>query len=497
MIAQRSTKTTMPDTALPPTFSPTPTSTPTPIPTSTPVRKPVRTGVPRPGLSDLHAARHAMRAGHSNASSQMDAAIAIAKSPGCHQVFLKTMFDEAREGAAHASLSGAAQTPLAGLSVSVKDLFDMAGQTTAAGSTVLADAAPARLDCPAVARLKAAGGVVLGRTNMVEFAFSGVGINPHFGTPACAAIAPPGLADVPRIPGGSSSGAAVSVALGAAFVGLGSDTGGSIRIPAALNGIVGFKSSARLVPTEGALPLSTTMDTVCALTRSVRDAVLVHEILAARTVTKSQAPLPSYRLAVVKNVFLDGLDATVATAWQRTLASLRKAGGVIEEIDLPELAQLPAMQATGGFSAAESYTWHHALLQKNANAYDPRVLTRILGGAKMTAREYIELMAARRRWMADMQTALQRFDAVLSPTVPIVACPIADVAPDADHDAAFFKVNAQLLRNTSIINMLDGCAISIPCHTPDELPVGLMVWAGALKDDTVLNIALRIEQRLE
>ena len=444
-------------------------------------------------LPDLHATRAAVRSGLSSASAQMDACIALAHAPACQQVFFKTMFDEARLGAAR---PGVGDTPLAGLSVSVKDLFDIAGQTTAAGSTVLANAPPALQDCPAVARLKAAGGVVMGRTNMVEFAFSGVGLNPHFGTPANAAANPPGTADVPRIPGGSSSGAAVSVATGAAFVGLGSDTGGSIRIPAALNGIVGFKSTARLVPNDGALPLSSTMDTACAMTRSVRDAILVHEILAARVVTKSMAPLASYRLAVVKPLFQDGLDATVATAWLRTLASLRAAGASIEEIGLPELDELPAILSTGGFSAAESYAWHHALLQNHAAQYDPRVLARIQGGAKMSAREYIELTIARRRWIARMEAALQRFDAVLSPTVPIVAPPIADVAPGAERDAAFFKVNGQLLRNTSVINMLDGCAISIPCHTPDELPVGLMVWAGALHDDSVLNIALQIESAI-
>ncbi len=207
----------------------------------------------------------------------------IAQSPECQKAFLKTCFDEARRQAADpAALAG----PLAGLAVSVKDLFDVAGQTTAAGSRVLADAPPAAQDCPAVARLKAAGGAVLGRTHMSEFAFSGVGTNPHFPVPAN-----PADPATPRIPGGSSSGAAVSVATGAAFIGLGSDTGGSIRIPAALCGIVGFKNTARLTPLEGALPLSTTLDTVCAMTRSVRDAILAHEILAARQVALSQRPL--------------------------------------------------------------------------------------------------------------------------------------------------------------------------------------------------------------
>jgi Asp-tRNA(Asn)/Glu-tRNA(Gln) amidotransferase A subunit family amidase len=326
---------------------------------------------------------------------------------------------------------------------------------------------------------------------MSEFAFSGVGVNPHFGTPANAASQHLAL-----IPGGSSSGAAVSVATGAAFIGLGSDTGGSIRIPAALNGIVGFKSTARMVPTQGALPLSTTMDTVCALTRSVRDAILTHEILAARTVMGSHAPISDYRLAVVRPLMQDSLDATVTKAWLRSLASLRAAGAQIEEIDVSVINDLPGIQSTGGFSAAESYAWHHDLMQTAASQYDPRVLVRIQRGASMGARDYIALHAARRNWIATMEFALAAYDAVLSPTVPMVAPPIAEVAPGAERDDAFFKVNGLLLRNTSVVNMLDGCAISIPCHVRDELPVGLMIWHAAMHDDTVLNIALQVEATL-
>lgn len=435
---------------------------------------------------DLHATIKHLQAGKSTSQAELERAISVAQSNTCQHVFLKTMFDEARTHAGQQAGSA-----LQGLAISVKDLFDVAGQTTAAGSTVLGNAPVAAQDCPAVARLKAAGGVVIGRTNMSEFAFSGVGVNPHFGTPANAASR-----DAPLIPGGSSSGAAVSVATGAAFIGLGSDTGGSIRIPAAVNGIVGFKSTARLVPTEGALPLSTTMDTVCAVTRSVRDAILAHEILAARRITRSRAPLSSYRLAVVKPIMQDDLDTTVSIAWQRTLKHLRASGVKIDEIDLPEILELTSINATGGFSPAESYAWHHTHIQQHACRYDPRVLARIRRGGGMSAREYIELHAARRQWIKRMAQALTGFDAALSPTVPIVAPLIATVAPGAERDEAFFKVNALLLRNTSVVNMLDGCAISIPCHAPGELPVGLMVWAPAMADDTVLNIALLVEQWL-
>lgn len=438
---------------------------------------------------DLHATRERVRQGLSPASAEMALSVAAAQSPACRHAFVHPTWASAQAVAADPAH---APQPLAGLAVSVKDLFDVQGQVTSAGSVALAGAAPAQTDSLAVARLKAAGGAILGRTHMVEFAFSGVGTNPHFETPAN--VCDPAT---PRIPGGSSSGAAVSVASGAAFIGLGSDTGGSIRIPAALQGIVGFKNTARLVPAKGTVPLSPTLDTVCALTRSVRDAVTAHEVLAARTVVRSPMPLSGYRLAVPQTTFLDQLDANVARAFARTLRTLRDAGATLVEIPLSEVRDLGAIQSTGGFAAAESYAWHRQLLQDKGALYDPRVRSRIERGAAMKAHEYIDLLQARQDWMARVERALQGFDAALSPTVPMVAPPIADVAPDnAACDAEFFRVNALLLRNTSVVNMLDGCAISIPCQVPGELPVGLMIWQGALRDDTVLNCALQAEAAL-
>jgi len=453
-------------------------------------------------LNDLDTHRRRLQAGSGNARDTLERCIAVAQSPACAHVFSRTMFDEAR---AHVAQPGIEQRPLAGLSVSVKDLFDLRGQPTPAGSVVLADAPAAQDDCPAVARLRAAGASVVGRTHMVEFAFSGVGTNPHYGTPAAFDARTGALPGPARVPGGSSSGAAVSVATGAAFIGLGSDTGGSIRIPAALNGIVGFKSTARLVPTTGAVPLSTTLDTVCALTRSVRDAIVAHEILAARRVTRSPAPLAAWRLAVPTDTFLEGLDPQVARTFERSLDTLRRAGARIEPLALPEVTDLASIQATGGFSAAESYAWHRPWLAQHADRYDPRVRTRIERGATMTAFEYIELQQARVRWIARVEDSIAGFDALLSPTVPILAPTIASVAPadgrdaleDAARDAAFFRANGLLLRNTSIVNMLDGCALSLPCHTAGELPVGLMVWHAALHDDAVLNVGLRIEEELQ
>ena len=407
---------------------------------------------------------------------------AVSQSHACRHVYMP--------GYAPVVVPGDAPSgPLAGMPVSVKDLFNVAGQVTKAGSKALQNVPAATADCPAVARLRAAGAVLAGRTNMVEFAFSGVGINPHYGTPVN-----PADRAVERIPGGSSSGAAVSVAAGAALIGLGSDTGGSIRIPAALCGIVGFKSTARLVPTTGALPLSTSLDTVCALTRSVKDAITVHEVLSARSVILPGKPLANCRFAVARTLMQDGLDSTVTEAFERSLKLLRAAGAKIEEVDLSEISELASINATGGLSAAESYAWHRKLIAAHQADYDPRVALRILRGASMTAFDYIDLLAARAVWITRMEMRLQGFDAVLSPTVPIVAPPIASVLND---DTEFFRVNGLLLRNTSVVNMLDGCGISLPCHMPDELPVGLMLWHAAMHDDAVLDAALLVEELLK
>ncbi|MGZ5846388.1 MAG: amidase [Ramlibacter sp.] len=439
-------------------------------------------------MNDLSSTRDQLVRGGTSAAAELDRALAIARSAACNHAFVALAPERARR---EATAPGAQALPLAGLPVSVKDLFDVQGEVTAAGSAVLAHAAPASADSAAVARLRAAGASVLGRTNMTEFAFSGVGVNPHLGTPAN-----PADAATPRIPGGSSSGAAVSVATGAAFIGLGSDTGGSIRIPAALCGIVGFKNTARLTPLQGALPLSTTLDTVCAMTRSVRDAVLAHEVLAGRKVALPGKPLSQARLAVARTQMLDGLDLPVAQAFEAALRTLRNAGARIEEIALDPIRDLGSIQSTGGFSAAESYAWHRELLAARGDGYDPRVRLRIERGAGMKAWEYLDLVRARADWIARVGEALRGFDAVLSPTVPIVAPPIAEVAPGAERDQAFFRVNGLLLRNTSVVNMLDGCAISLPCHAAGSLPVGLMLWHGALHDDALLDLASAAEAAL-
>ena len=448
----------------------------------------------RDDAPDLSAAAAQVKAGQLDSLADVERAIAAAAGPACRHAFLRR-FDEGARAMARsvAALRDAGQPlpPLAGLAVSVKDLFDVAGAPTTAGALALADAAPASADCPAVARLRAAGAALVGHTNLSEFAFSAVGINPHHGTPANPATA--AFDPAPRIPGGSTSGGAVSVATGAAWAALGSDTGGSLRIPAALQGLVGFKSTARLVPLDHAVPLSTTLDTAGAITRSVRDAILLHELLAARQVRLSGLGAGSLRLAVPTTLMLDGLDTEVGRSFEQALTRLRAAGAHIVEINLAPLGELAALNAHGGFAAAESWAWHRARLATRGEQYDPRVAMRIRRGAAISSADYIDLLHARRAWIAAVESTVATFDALLSPTVPIVAPPLAPLLAD---DAAFFAVNGQLLRNASAINFLDGCALSLPCQPPGGWPVGLMVWGPAEADDRVLEVALAVEATL-
>lgn len=433
-----------------------------------------------------------IRSGRRQASELLDIAIAAADSPACRHAYVRR-FDAAARAAAmaidEARRVGTPIPPLAGLAVSVKDLFDVAGMPTTAGSKSLADALPAADDCPAVARLRGAGAALTGHSNLTEFAFSGIGINPHHGTPANVATA--ALDDTPRIPGGSTSGGAVTVAAGAAWAALGSDTRGSIRVPAALQGLVGFKNTQSLTPTQGCLPLSFTLDTACAITRSVRDAVLLHEVLAARQVRLQHRPLRALRLALPRGAMLEGLDATVARAFERSLARLRDGGADIVDVSLPD-SDTP-WQSSGQISGAEAWAWHRARIEAHQADYDPRVLSRIRSGSSVLAADYIERLQTRRRWAADVAQSAAGFDAFVCPTVPVVAPPLEPLLADDD---AFFATNALLLRNPSVVNHLDGCALTLPCHESGELPVGLMVWAPAGGDDRVLDVSLTIERSL-
>lgn len=430
------------------------------------------------------------------AQAAVEHGLAVARSADARHTFIRLFEDDvqATAQAQDALRAGGAERnllPLAGRTVSVKDLFDVAGHPTTAASASRHDATAAMADAPAVARLRKAGALLIGHTNLSEFAFSGVGINPHHGTPNNPATAL--LDPTPRIPGGSTSGGAVSVALGAAWAALGSDTGGSIRIPAALQGLVGFKSTARLVPTEGCIPLSTTLDTACAITRTVADAVTMHAVLAARSVQRDARALGAWRLAMPQTVMLEALEPEVGRHFFAAIDALRRAGATIDEIDLTALADTAPLTTHGGFSAAESWAWHRHRLAECEALYDPRVALRIKRGAALSAADYIDLMGHRKAWIDRVQAAIAGYDALISPTVPIVAPTIAPLVAD---DARFFEVNALLLRNPSLVNLLDGCALSLPCHPVGAWPVGLMVWHGALADDRVLAIGNCIEHAL-
>jgi aspartyl-tRNA(Asn)/glutamyl-tRNA(Gln) amidotransferase subunit A len=432
--------------------------------------------------------------------------LARAMLPAAEHVFT-TLHAEAALAAARqadqAQRRGArlhASSPLAGLPVSVKDLFDVAGERTLAGSIVRHDAEPALVDAPAVARLRAAGAAIVGKTNMTEFAFSGVGINPHYGTPRN-----PCDAELARVPGGSSSGAAVSVALGLAVAGLGSDTGGSIRIPAALCGLVGFKNTQARTPLLGAFPLAHSLDTVCAMTRTVADALLVDGVLAGAPLAVPRrdgaAGLRGLNFAVPRTLMLDALEPAVARAFERTLTRLSGAGAVVQEIELAELAEIGGINAPGGFSPVEAYATHRELFAARRDRYDPRVAARIALGEKVLAADYIVMQRRRADWIQRVQARLSGFDALVCPTVPIVAPAIEPLlARDAASDEAFFKanglLNGLLLRNTFAINFLDGCSFSLPCHDEGELPVGLMLSAPGGHDAALAAVALAVEALL-
>ncbi|MDE2564146.1 MAG: amidase, partial [Burkholderiales bacterium] len=357
-----------------------------------------------------------------------------------------------------------------------------------AGSALRRGAPAATRDAAVVARLRAAGAALVGLTNLSEFAFSGLGLNPHFGTPRN-----PGDAALARIPGGSSSGAAVSVALGLAVAGLGSDTGGSIRIPAAFCGLVGFKSTQARTPLAGAFPLSFTLDTACAMARTVDDCLLVDGVLAGAPLAVPARPAGGLRLALPQTLVLDDLEPAVATAFDHALARLRGAGANLVPLALDEFAEIAQINAPGGLSPIEAWAVHREAMAAQRDAFDPRVAQRIAQGAGVSAADYIAILQRRQDWIARVQARLAGFDAFVCPTVPMVAPAIAQVAAS---DEAFFRANGRALRNTFVVNFLDGCAFSLPCQAPGALPVGLMLAAPAHHDAALAGVARAVEPLL-
>jgi len=394
----------------------------------------------------------------------------------------------AADASDHLRMRGVVPSPLAGLPVSIKDLFDIAGDVTTAGSKILRDAAPATEDAVAVARLRTGGAVVIGRSNMSEFAFSGIGINPHYGTPAN-----PYDRGRRRIPGGSSSGAAVSVADGMAAFALGTDTGGSVRIPAALCGIAGFKPTRARVPLGGAFPLSTTLDSVGPLAPTVACCATVFQVLAGEPPRPlSPAALPGLRLGVPKNTMLEDLDIEVMEAFDSAIQRVSRRGGKIVELEVPEFYEAAKANLGGGISPPEAYVVHRKWIEREQE-FDPRVLERILRGGFVLAADYIELLATRARLMRRFTRANYDVDVMVMPTVPRIAPPMEPLERNPD---GFRLANGNMLRNTNLINFLDGCALTLPIHAARAAPVGLMAVGFSGEDERVLSAGLAIEAAL-
>ena len=380
--------------------------------------------------------------------------------------------------------ANAAPSRFAGIPISIKDLFDVQGQITRAGSKVL-DPAPAPADAPAVERLRRAGFVLIGRTNMSEFAFSGLGLNPHFGTPLS-----PWNRDEARIAGGSTSGGAVSVSDLMAHAALGTDTGGSCRIPAAFCGLVGFKPTADRIPRDGAVPLSTTLDSIGSIARSVNCCEALDAILSGHSpAAVGVRQVAGLRLAAPQNYVLDGIDGTVEAGFNAAIASCEAAGMTIDRITIPELDTIPAINAKGGFAAAESYAWHRPLLETRAELYDPRVIVRVRRGAEQGAADFIDLLHARAALIEGVAARIADYDALVLPTVPTIPPRLDAFAADADYG----RLNLLALRNPTVVNMIDGCAISLPVHEAGSAPVGLMLAARRGEDARLFQIARAVE----
>jgi aspartyl-tRNA(Asn)/glutamyl-tRNA(Gln) amidotransferase subunit A len=400
-----------------------------------------------------------------------------------------TVYAEAARAGADAAdaraARGACLGPLDGVIVSIKDLFDVAGEPTRAGSKILAEeAAPAVADAVVVQRLRSAGAVIVAKTNMTEFAFSGIGANPHFGTPG-------NPRDRTRVPGGSSAGAPVAVADGMCEIAIGTDTGGSVRIPAALCGLVGFKPSRQRIPTAGAFPLSQTLDSIGPIGTSVVDCAKADAVMAgADFIPLEPLELAGLRVGVADGLPLDRLDDTVAAAFTAALERIDAAGVRLSHEALPQLDAMLAVNAKGGIVPTEACGVLRDWLGRRAADIDPNVRVRVERGCAVTPADYEDMLRQRSALVRDMDGRLTGLDILVMPTTAIVAPTIAEVA----DSGVFARRNAAVLRNTSIINFFDLCAISLPLAA--AMPVGLMLVARNGHDHRLLRIAAAMTRLL-
>jgi aspartyl-tRNA(Asn)/glutamyl-tRNA(Gln) amidotransferase subunit A len=403
------------------------------------------------------------------------------------RAFLKVYADSARADADYSDAlrkRGVRRSRVDGLPVSLKDLFDVAGDVTRAGSKVLA--IEAKEDAPAVARLRAAGAVIIGRTNMVEFAFGGVGLNQHYGTPLN-----PWDRKSARVPGGSSSGAAVAQADGMCVMALGSDTRGSIRQPAALCGVAGFKPTQARVPREGAFPLSYTLDSVGPLANSV-DCCAAYDAILSGEEAPPELSLRGLRLLLPRSIAIEELDPEVERAFDRALKKLAQAGALVVEVPVPAFNRQDEYFKGGGIAGAEVIHVHRPYIARAAE-YDPRVGKRIALGSTLTGADLVGLFDLRKRYMREVGALAGPYDAIVMPSTPCIAPTIAETEASEE---AYFRWNFRIMRNTGLINYLDGCAATVPCHERGSAPVGFMVCGTAGTDRRVLAAAAAVERVL-
>ncbi|RWI15160.1 amidase [Mesorhizobium sp.] len=406
-------------------------------------------------------------------------------------VFVK-LYPEAARAAAEAAdarrRAGVTLGPLDGTILSIKDLFDVAGEPTTAGSLLLSTAAPAQRDAVIVRRLRQAGAVIFGKTNMTEFAFTAIGVNPHYGTPGNAT-------DAGRIAGGSSSGAGVSVAEGTSEISIGSDTGGSVRIPASLNGVVGFKPTARRVSRDGVFPLSDTLDSIGPLARTVAECAAADSVMAGQEFAALvPLPLAGLRIGVPRGVLFEATEEEVAAAFDRCVRTLELAGARLADLSIDHLlADLRAVTRRASIAAMEGAAVHADWLATGATTpVDPRVSEPLSRAAAVPATAYIRAIRRRTALVAAMDERLASVDVLVLPTTPVTAPTIVSMTGD---EALGERTEGLLLRNTQVANQFDLCAISLPMPGMAR-PAGLMLVARHGDDHRLLRIAAEVEELL-
>ncbi|MGH6725628.1 MAG: amidase [Pseudolabrys sp.] len=403
-----------------------------------------------------------------------------------------TVYAQAARAAADAAdaraKAGISLGPMDGAIVTIKDLFDVAGEITRAGSKILAEEGqPATSDAPAVRALRQGGAVIVAKTNMSEFAYTGVGMNPHYGTPG-------NPADRSRVPGGSSAGAGVAAADGIGEIAIGTDTGGSVRIPAALCGVVGFKPSRQRISIDGAFPLAKTIDSIGPLARSVADCYRADAVMAGdRFVPLEPAPLANLRVGILQGPPLEALDETVGKSFPQAIDRLERAGCRLSDERIALLDDMVRVNSRGGVQPVQAYALHRDRLERRAADIDPNVRVRLERARSISAADYLDMCDERAKLIPAMAARLADIDVLAMPTTPMVAPTIEEMTPPD----VFARKNAMLLRNTVIWNFFDCCAISLPLpRASGSLPTGLMLVVRNGQDRRLFGIAAAVERLL-